>query len=159
MTDSGKTIILTEPVPALFDFGATVRAHGWLALRPFAWHEPSLTLYRVQSLSGGTVVRLGLRETPANGHVPGVQIEVDTAAALTPRDEAEIRRAVRRMLRLDEDLTEFYRLYQQLPGWNLRLPPGGGRLLRCPSLFEETSFIPSVLPTSPGRAPNVWWNV
>ena len=47
---------------------------------------------------------------------------------------------VRRMLRLDEDFAEFYHMVDRLGDWQLDLKPGGGRLLRCPTLFEDLVY-------------------
>jgi 3-methyladenine DNA glycosylase/8-oxoguanine DNA glycosylase len=134
------TISLKEPAPIPFDFEATARAHGWAALRPFEWDAPSISLARIHRLSSGKVIRLQLGEGQANGSAPLIQIEVETIEPLTAAEEAEIRHITRRMLRLDEDLSEFYGLCAQHEGWSLRLKPGGGRLLRCPSLFEDIVY-------------------
>jgi 3-methyladenine DNA glycosylase/8-oxoguanine DNA glycosylase len=135
-----ETILLTEPTPHPFDFESTARSHGWVALRPFEWYGPTATLARIQRLESGKVVRLQMQPGREDGQKPVVQIGVETAGSLTPGEETEIRRAVRRMLRLDEDLAEFYQLYGQMNGWSLRLPPGGGRLLRCPTFFEDIIY-------------------
>jgi 3-methyladenine DNA glycosylase/8-oxoguanine DNA glycosylase len=128
-----------EPVPFAFDFAATVQAHGWVVLRPFDWHEASDSLSRTHRLDTGTVVRLRMRAGQGEvGQV--VRVSVESTGPLTTAEEAEIRRAVRRMLRLDENLAELYRLSGQLDGWNLNLPPGSGRLLRCPRLFEDIVY-------------------
>jgi 3-methyladenine DNA glycosylase/8-oxoguanine DNA glycosylase len=134
------TISLQEPAPLPFDFEAAACSHGWMALSPFAWDAASATLARVHQLNSGKVVRLGMRRNPQNGSSPHVEIEVETVEALTLAEEAEVRSAVRRMLRLDEDFSEFYNLYAQTEGWSLRLQPGGGRLLRCPNLFEDIVY-------------------
>jgi 3-methyladenine DNA glycosylase/8-oxoguanine DNA glycosylase len=136
-----RTISLLEPAPAPFDFEAAARSHGWAALRPFAWDASLVTLSRIHRLSSsGKVVGLNMRESRQNGSAPLVQIAVDTVEPLTSGEEAEIRRAVRRMLRLDEDFSEFYDLCARTGGWSLRVQPGGGRLLRCPSLFEDIVY-------------------
>ncbi|GIK39344.1 MAG: hypothetical protein BroJett011_31770 [Chloroflexota bacterium] len=135
------TISLTEPVPIPFDFEAAARSHGWSALAPFTWDADTKTLSRVQRLQGsGKVVRLHLCQGHPNGAAPFVAVEVETVELLTPGEEAEIRRAVRRMVRLDEDFSEFYELCAQAEGWTLRVQPGGGRLLRCPTLFEDIVY-------------------
>ena len=134
------TITLQELAPTPFDFEATVRSHGWAALRPFTWDASTTTLYRIHRLLSGKVIRLQLREGWQNGSNPLIQIAVETVEALTSGEEAEICRAVRRMLRLDEDFSEFYNQCAQAEGWSLRLQPGGGRLLRCPSLFEDIVY-------------------
>jgi len=133
-------ILLQETPPIPFDFEATARAHGWAALRPFEWDAASLTLSRVHRLDSGQVVRLRLSEGRVNGSAPFVEISVETVEPLTAIAEVQIRRAVRRMLRLDEDLSEFYDLCAQNENWLLRVKPGGGRLLRCPTLFEDIVY-------------------
>jgi 3-methyladenine DNA glycosylase/8-oxoguanine DNA glycosylase len=132
-------ICLDEPAPRPFDFESTARAHGWVRLSPFAWHAPTAELHRIHRLASGKVVRLRL----ANGGTmdnPVVRIKVETLGALSPSENAEIRRAVRRMLRLDEDLSGFYELCDAMREWSLGIPPGAGRLLRCPTLFEDIVY-------------------
>jgi 3-methyladenine DNA glycosylase/8-oxoguanine DNA glycosylase len=126
-----------EQAPQPFNFEATAHAHGWVALRPFEWHEPAAELRRVHHLASGQVVRLRMQAADGSSNV---QTQVEAVLPLTETDKAEISRAVRRMLRLDEDLSEFYRLRSQFDGWSLRLLPGSGRLLRCPSLFEDMIY-------------------
>lgn len=133
------TSVFEESAPTPFDFVATAREHGWVMLRPFEWRADDAELYRVHRLEGGKVVRLRMRDG-SRAPAPVVQVEVATYEPLSPQEEGEARRAVRRMLRLDEDLSELYQLNRQLAGWNLRLKPGAGRLLRCPRLFEDMVY-------------------
>lgn len=44
------------------------------------------------------------------------------------------------MLRLDEDLGEFYALCEAMQEWGLNVRTGGGRLLRCPTFFEDVVY-------------------
>lgn len=109
------TLSLAEPVPIPFDFESAARSHGWSALVPFTWDAAMTTLSRVQQLqSSGKVIRLHLREGQANGSAPFVAVEVETAEPLTPGEEVEIRRAVRRMVRLNEDFRHFQDLDQSI---------------------------------------------
>lgn len=128
-----------EPVPAPFDFNATARAHGWVMLQPFAWDDETAKLSRIHRLAGGKVIRICLRD---GGQAAGsvISVGIETTETLTLDEQKEVRRAVRRMLRLDEDFGEFYALTRQFDGWNLRLMPGAGRLLRCPNLFEDIIY-------------------
>ncbi|MCB9079112.1 MAG: hypothetical protein H6631_16040 [Anaerolineaceae bacterium] len=128
-------VTFQEKTPAAFHFKSTARSHGWVMLRPFNWNEDAGQLSRLQQLHSGQVVRLGMIERAG-----AVQIEVEAAQPLTPAEETEIKQAVRRMLRLDEDLSEFHAFYTELDGWQLRLEPGGGRLLRCATLFEDIVY-------------------
>jgi 3-methyladenine DNA glycosylase/8-oxoguanine DNA glycosylase len=133
------TSAFAEPTPKPFDFVATVHAHGWVRLRPFEWNARTAELRRVHRLQSGHVVRLRLRD---GGTVDAscVAIKVEHVHPLSVYDITEIRAGVRRMLRLDEELSEFFQLYQQLQGWSLQLQPGAGRLLRCPTLFEDMVY-------------------
>lgn len=130
MTDT-----LHENTPAAFDFSATAKAHGWVMLRPFAWDEEAAQLSRLHQLRSGQVIRLVM--THENDTV---KVDVEGAEPLSAAEETEVRQVVRRMLRLDEDLTEFHNVYSQLDGWTLKLEPGGGRLLRCGTLFEDIVY-------------------
>jgi 3-methyladenine DNA glycosylase/8-oxoguanine DNA glycosylase len=130
---------LQESTPLPFDFESTATAHGWVMLRPFEWHRATAELRRIHRLNSGNVIRLRLKEGNSRASST-VQVTVETVAALTPIEEAEVSRIVRRMLRLDEDFNEFYQLGSQLNGWELRLRPGSGRLLRCPTLFEDIIY-------------------
>lgn len=126
--------VLTEQTPDPFDLTATVRAHGWAALAPFHWDAETQTLSRVHCLSDGMVARLNMLQP---NHNDAVTVAVNSPQPLDVDDAREIRQAVRRMLRLDEDLSEFHGVCQQMADWELRVSPGGGRLLRCPTLFED----------------------
>ncbi|MCM8749270.1 hypothetical protein NET02_08940 [Thermomicrobiaceae bacterium CFH 74404] len=130
---------LEEPAPQPFDFVSTASEHGWAYLKPFEWDEAASELRRIHRLASGRVARLRMREGSMGSSSVSVVVEA-VGGALTAEEEAEIRRVVRRMLRLDEDPSEFYQYCAQLDGWSLRLTPGGGRLLRCPSLFEDMVY-------------------
>ena len=82
-----------EQAPKLFDFTATVQAHGWVRLRPFAWHAPTAELRRIHHLRSGRVVRLRLR---AAGTVdsPVVRIKVEGTGPLLGSEKIEIRQQV-----------------------------------------------------------------
>jgi 3-methyladenine DNA glycosylase/8-oxoguanine DNA glycosylase len=119
-----------------FDFEATVKSHGWVALLPFSWDDPHAVLSRVLELDGGQVVEVYMKEW-ADQPERGVEAEILSPRGLSEREVDEIREGVRRMLRLDEDLSAFYQLLDQAP---LRVTRGGGRLLRCPTLFEDIVY-------------------
>lgn len=126
---------LQEKTSTPFNFKSTAKSHGWFMLRPFAWDEATAQLSRLHQLHSGQVVQLDMTYTDGIVQIDGVAMQ-----PLTSTEEAEIRQAVRRMLRLDEDLSEFYDFYAQRNGWILQLEPGGGRLLRCATLFEDIIY-------------------
>lgn len=106
-------------------------------LAPNAWDSERSTLQRVERLSTGEVVFLLIS---GSGTIDRPQIDIQASAgsaALSRQEQDEIRAAVGRMFRLDEDLTEFYALCQQRSGAWTRITSGLGRLLRSPSIFED----------------------
>lgn len=142
-----RTDELLVAVPEPFPFAGTVHAHGWAVLAPHRWRPGEPALERVHRLPSGDVVTLTLRPSTdapspsAGGAVEGsaVAVEVRHAGeALGFEREAAIRDAVRRMLRLDEDLSGFHERCRSRGGRWSRVPEEGlGRLLRSPTVFED----------------------
>ena len=131
-----RTSRTTIVPPAPFDFGGVVRSHGWLVLAPNNWDAERQTLHRVEQLSSGQVVRL---EIAAAGSVQEARILLHIAhdGALASEECQELDARVRHMLRLDEDLSEFYELCRRRGApWD-RVTSGLGRLMRSPTLFED----------------------
>ncbi len=130
-----KTTLTLKPV-APFDFASTAYSHGWVVLLPNAWDEDARVVSRVQQLASGRVVRL---EITGKGSVRDsrISIGVDSDKELTPVERREVRTAVSRMFRLDEDLSEFYRLCKRKGGAWKQAANGTGRLLRSPTVFED----------------------
>jgi 3-methyladenine DNA glycosylase/8-oxoguanine DNA glycosylase len=129
MADQAK-LTLTPPQP--FEFERTAYSHGWVVLSPNSWDEEALTMRRVHALGGGKVVLLDI-----SGAGEKVAVKVQSKKALDSGEKREIKAAVSRMLRLDEDLSVFYaRCKKEGQPWT-RLTQGLGRLLRSPSVFED----------------------
>lgn len=149
----GAAVRLALRPEAPFDFAATAYSHGWVVLAPNEWEGETETVRRVHRLEGGTVVLLEMRaspETDGGGESgPGVEVTVRAPEALGPTERKEIRAAVTRMFRLDEELSEFYALCEERGGRWERVPRGLGRLLRSPTLFEDV--VKTILTT------NVQW--
>jgi len=121
------------PAPDPFDLRATCMSHGWIALAPNGWNSSIEAFQRVEELSRGQIVRLCVQQPdPEN-----VAVTVWSAVSLREAERGEVARRVTTMLRLEEDLSEFERLCDLEPRWRARVPRGGGRLLRSPTLFED----------------------
>jgi 3-methyladenine DNA glycosylase/8-oxoguanine DNA glycosylase len=131
-----STTWLVLDVPPPFDFRATATAHGWIALVPMAWEAERQAVRRIERLRSGEVVCL---EIAGGGSAarPQLRVAVQHQAPLRQRERAEIRGAVARMFRLDEDFTEFYALCAARGDPWACLAAGGGRLLRSPTVFED----------------------
>jgi 3-methyladenine DNA glycosylase/8-oxoguanine DNA glycosylase len=91
---------------------------------------------RTELLSSGRVVRLVV-SSHGPPEDPSVVVELRDSLALTRAEQHEVVASVARMIRADEDLSEFYRLCRERGGRWLRLARGMGRLMRSPTLFED----------------------
>lgn len=115
-----------EPV----DLKRTFRSHGLASL-------PPMRLEADESLEATLPVQgFGPRTVQISGSKPGYGI-VSAIGPLQRREEGEkLLAAVRHVLRLDEDLSEFYALAAGDPelSWVTR---GAGRMIRGSTVFEE----------------------
>ncbi len=129
---SRLTIIPTPP----FDFRSTAYSSGWAELAPTSWDEERGVVRRVEHLGTGKIVILDISH---KGTIEDPTIEIITThqGKLTRDEQSEIQASVNYMLRVDEDLSEFYTLCRQRGGYWLKVTSGKGRLLRSPSLFED----------------------
>lgn len=121
-----KLILETPPD---FNFKTAVYSHGWCELLPF---RIDLENWRLSYVFAG--------EKPVSAIIyeTGGKIEIDVSARKLDQKTAEkILRDVRHILRLDDDLSEFYRLTKKEKrlGWVSKL--SAGRLLRSPTVFED----------------------
>lgn len=121
-----KLILETPPD---FNFKTAVYSHGWYQLAPFALDTEN---WRLSYVFGG--------DAPFSAVVceAGGRIEIDVSEdSVSAEKQAKILSDVRHILRLDENLSEFYRLTEKEKrlGWVSKL--AGGRLLRSPTVFED----------------------
>jgi 3-methyladenine DNA glycosylase/8-oxoguanine DNA glycosylase len=125
------TMKLTLSARPPFFLSTVVRSHGWIRLAPFAEDDHTGGLTYVGQLDSGQVVEMLVQEVPG-----GVSVEVD--AQLSEAEGAEIARQVAWMLGLDQDFSTFYALARQEPRLAQAEARAQGRLLRSPTLFEDT---------------------
>lgn len=113
-----------EPV----DFYRTIISHGVAALPPSSVDEEN-KVYCTALRVGGRIVNLKMTERDN-------AIHIETGAKLNAKDRDEVRYAVTRMFRLDDDLAPFYALIEDDPliGW---AAAGAGRMLASPTVFED----------------------
>jgi N-glycosylase/DNA lyase len=126
-------------VPAPFDLDRVVRSHGWYDLAPWSWDPTRRTLARPLLLSTGRVVQVDVAEAgPAQ-----LALRVKARGRVAAGETAEIRRALRASLALDEDLAPFRARALEIEGTSgprpvlSALDRGLGRLLRSPTVFED----------------------
>jgi N-glycosylase/DNA lyase len=121
---------LTIKTPRDFNFRRTVLSHGWYALLPFELDKKSWTLVRV--LDGGQTEPVTVKLSSTHG-----AIKVSTSRRLGKKAAREIERDIRHILRLDDDLREFYQTVAANPEFAWVAHQGAGRLLRSPTVFED----------------------
>ena len=115
--------------PSEFNFRTAVYSHGWSQLLPF---EIDIENWRL------SYVFTGEKTVSAVVYESGANIEIDVSDdKISPAQAEKILRDVRHILRLDDDLSGFYRLTRKEKrlAWVARLH--GGRLLRSGSVFED----------------------
>jgi 3-methyladenine DNA glycosylase/8-oxoguanine DNA glycosylase len=114
-----------------FSLPAVVGSHGWVRLAPFSTDAHTGVLTYVERLASGRVVEMLIQE--ATG---GVSVEVD--GQLSEADRDQVARKVKWMLGLEQDFSTFYALARNEPTLAHVEERAQGRVLRCPTLFEDT---------------------
>ena len=107
------------------------RSHGWIRLDPYGRDASTGELTYVDQLKAGQVVEMLIRET-----ADGVSVETDGQLIEAERDEVADK--VEWMLGLNQDFSAFYDLAREEPKLAHVEERAQGRLLRCPTLFEDT---------------------
>jgi 3-methyladenine DNA glycosylase/8-oxoguanine DNA glycosylase len=125
-----SSILLRTPLN--FSFWRTAYSHGWCDLLPFSFDTTEHQLSRVLELHDGTLIGCVLR-----GVSDGVRITCSSDAPLTRMHRSEILTIMRTCLRLDEDLSGFYKDVRALPEYRWIARHHAGRLLRAPTMFED----------------------
>jgi 3-methyladenine DNA glycosylase/8-oxoguanine DNA glycosylase len=110
-----------------FSFRATVYSHGWCELAPFSLDTSSWRL-RLVLRNGGKVVPSVLYESTS-----GVVAEFDGDI----HDPARAIGDIKHILRLDEDLAEFYEIILGTERLAWISSRKAGRLLRSPTVYED----------------------
>lgn len=121
---------ITIPTPRDFSFIRTAFSHGWTELPPFEFDQSTGTIIRV--LDSGL-------KTPITIVIKGMKraLRVSVPRVIGARAVAAVTRDVRHMLRLDDDLTEFYSAMSADPDFDWIPRRGAGRLIRSPTVFED----------------------
>ena len=118
--------------PANFSFRHTIRSHGWYELAPFEIDETNWRLNYVFT-DVNLIEPVAGKISEADG-----KIKIEIAGGKTNRKaEEKILRDVRHILRLDDDLSEFYKFTRTERRLHWIHKTNAGRLLRSPTVFED----------------------
>jgi N-glycosylase/DNA lyase len=124
---------LSLPLPQHFNFWNTIYSDGWCELPPFVVDTDSKRFHRTLLLSTGAVV-LCLLSHRLNARL---EITVQHTASLLSAEKREITTQLAECFRLQEDLSSFYREANKYPHFRWVVKRNTGRLLRCPTVFED----------------------
>lgn len=114
-----------------FSLPAVIRSHGWVQLAPFSSGEPYQDFRYVDRLQSGRVVTWEVQ--PQDN---GALLTVDSE--LSPAEQRETEDKARWMLGLDQELAPFYAVARREPKLAKVVENAAGRILRSPTLFEDT---------------------
>lgn len=117
---------LTLATPDDFDLRATIGSYGFCRLAPNRWNHDAGVLHTVLRTDADACVTVSICEN-ASSH----RLQLRGQARLSADDRRSIKRQVVRMLRLEEDLTEWFAMHPQAR------KHGFGRLIRSATLFED----------------------
>jgi 3-methyladenine DNA glycosylase/8-oxoguanine DNA glycosylase len=122
---------LRLPTHQPFLLSSVLRSHGWVRLAPNGTDDGYSILTRIERLESGEVIKILVWEGES-----GIFVEVD--GDLTASAQEEVACKVSWMLGLDQDLSGFYTLAKDEPKLAHVEERAQGRLLRSPTLFEDT---------------------
>ena len=116
--------------PRTFSFKRTVISHGWCELLPYEIDRDGWALTRTLDLADGAPVTIVITATKR-------EVRIKPTSRLGKKAAAQVLRDVRHMLRLDDDMGDFYRAMKANPDFEWVSDQGAGRLLRAPTVFED----------------------
>lgn len=120
------------PLPPKFNFWTTVYSHGWCALPPFNVDKEHKRLKVVVPAGHNLMHLVSLYEEKKR-----LVVLVENTRQLTTTDRSEVTKVISTMLRVDESLDEFYLQAKKHPRYRWVSHRCVGRLLRCPTVFED----------------------
>lgn len=123
-----ETIFLETPDN--FSFKYTIFSHGWCELLPFELDEENWRLTYVFRGESGRKPATAVISDDGNG-----RLRIDLSGGKA--DHERVLRETRHILRLDDDLSGFYRLLKKERRLSWISEIKAGRLLRAPTAFED----------------------
>src|SRR6478672_4947482 len=121
---------ITFAIPREFSFKRTIISHGWCQLLPFKIDDEKWQLTRTLELKNSRPVTVTIS---ANRQT----LLLNTSRRLSQAATKKVIADVRHMLRLDDNMAEFYRLLESDNDFDWIPAQGAGRLLRSPTVFED----------------------
>lgn len=120
-------------IPKQFNLPRTLYSHGWSELLPFEIDEVN---WRLTYVFSGGELKQPLAATVSQSD-DKLKIEVQGKAKISVKAEEKIKRDARHILRLDDDLSAFYKLARKEKDLAWIAKSNAGRLVRSPTVFED----------------------
>ena len=121
---------ISIPTTRNFNFKRTVISHGWCELLPFEIDRDRWVLTRTLDIANGAPVTVAISAAKS-------ALQIKTSRPVGKKTLQRVVLDVRHMLRLDDDLTVFYRAMKAHPDFAWVSDSGAGRMLRSPTVFED----------------------
>lgn len=141
---SGGGTRLTITPPGDYVFRRDACSYGYFLLAPNRWDPDAETLHTVVAMPEGKSVGLAISQPAPRGEpatraanpkaLRGRTLRIEADRLLEQGERGEVRRGVRRMLRLDEPTERIRAFHRVDPRWRAS---GRGRLFRSASFFED----------------------
>lgn len=125
MARTDRAISLKLPLPPGFDLPATVCSYGFYHLDPNLWDADSRRLMTTLRGRRGRLIQVAITQADK------ATLRLRCDRGLDDSEKAAVKRAVSRMLRLDEDLRAFHGVHSAARKRKF------GRLFRSADLFED----------------------
>ena len=122
-----QTSNLTLPVPRGFDLQAAVCSYGFFILAPNFWNNETRTFTRPLNGRGGRAISVTISQPRTNRHI----LKIACDKRLYTQERPAIKNQVRRMLRVDEDFSDWFKSHP------IARKKKFGRLFCSPTLFED----------------------
>ena len=120
----------TIKTPPNFSFKRTIISHGWCQLLPFTIDEKKWQLTRVIDLHPRPPVTVSLSLVRRS-------LRIKPSRQLNQNESARVLKDVGHVLRLDDNLDDFYQITNANPEFSWISHQGAGRMLRSPTVFED----------------------
>ncbi|HXG85484.1 MAG TPA: hypothetical protein VNI84_15790 [Pyrinomonadaceae bacterium] len=123
--------ILFLKTPENFSFRRTIFSHGWCELLPFELDKEN---WRLGYVFSGAEMENPVSATMSDA---GGRVKIEISGGTNKKTEEKILRDARRVLRLDDDLDEFYELTRTEKRLDWVGETNAGRMLRSATVFED----------------------
>lgn len=116
--------LTVQPLPARFNLATAVTTYGYYQLAPSRWDKQTKTLYHAFRITPARLVHAAVTQDKS-------ALRIQSPSRVSAAHRLTIKTQLRRMLRLDEDFTAWFKLHAPARR------RGFARLYRSATLFED----------------------